>query len=271
MSTRNAMGGLRQHFEGPATVFDAFDSQLVVDRPMSRRAGIAAAWITIALFACAAASAVRYGLADVFSIKGNEKLTAWQTSGTPLTLETALSVQTMIDESIKFDEGRGDNFETLGTLHFAYAEQRGLTYDQRVAQYRAAAVRFRDALDRMRTSPYAWASVLLAKSKAGDIDEEFNAALVNSAYYGPYDPAVQGLIVEAALPHWNILTPAQREVLSSNILRAWPTNRDGVRREAMQVRGERTWCKAKEAGLKQLCEGLPEEKRARNTTSSPSR
>ena len=98
----------------------------------------------------------------------------------------------------------------LGGIHFTRAGLPDRDPDLSRQDYAQAAAQYRLATVLSRRSGYAWGNLLLAKHRAGEIDDEFNLALGNAARFAPYELNVQLVLVEAGMSRWDRLPPAQR-------------------------------------------------------------
>lgn len=91
---------------------------------------------------------------------------------------------------------------------------------------------FRQSAALRPTSPYTWANILLAKYRLGQFDDEYFDAMRNALTFGPWEPAVQLIVADAALGAWDRLDEDLRARATENLRRATLRQSDGLARIA---------------------------------------
>ncbi len=228
-------------------------------RRSATRAGLLGPFLasaTTVVLAWGGFTIAQFGLADVLSINGNRELAAWEVSGAPLTPEIAYLVERNINQAIEIAPRNGEYHETMGTLQWALASVAERSDEARARSLAASLEAFRTATTHARTSPYAWGNLLLTKHRAGEVDMEFDRALRNAARFGPFEPNVQAMIIEAGLWNWGRLDANQHAIVAATVDRAWETNAGSVMREALAAPGRALWCAGDGGLLKLMCERL---------------
>jgi hypothetical protein len=94
------------------------------------------------------------------------------------------------------------------------------------------------------SSPYTWANILLAKYRLGQIDAEFARALRNALALGPWEPAVQIIVADAALGSWDRLDSDLRARARANLQRAALRQSGALARLASDPRRTQLLCAA---------------------------
>jgi 3-polyprenyl-4-hydroxybenzoate decarboxylase len=205
---------------------------------------------TVALLA-SGWTVLRLGAADYASLAANARMTLWERGEIPMTLGGLQTVEETLKTAIAVAPEVPDYYETLGNVYFARAllaegdegaGQAPPDAGQRQRDLRAAADQYRLALERNRVSPYTWNSLLAAKSRLNEIDDEFRVALNSAARYGPYEPNVQATILSAGLAAWPLLAVGDRRLVAQTVTRGWPTNRDRLAAEARADDFPAHWC-----------------------------
>ena len=199
---------------------------------------------------------LRLGLADYAAIGANSQMTLWEQGEMPMTLGGLETVERSLARAISIAPENPEFYEALGNVWFARAVFEDdaaaaadanaatppRTAEQRRQDLQAAAARYRQAVARNRASPYAWSSLLAAKSRLGERDEEFRLALASAARFGPYEPNVQATLVAAGLAAWPELSVDERRLVAQTVTRGWPTNRDRLAAVARDDDFPAHWC-----------------------------
>ncbi len=76
---------------------------------------------------------------------------------------------------------------------------------------REAYTHYKKAISLRPTWPYAWVNLALVKYRLGETDDEFYHALHKADELGPWEPAVQRVIVDIGLHYWNSLSSDERK------------------------------------------------------------
>ena len=241
---------------GPAPQSDPTD-----EAPPSRaRAALGPllAGATIVLLGYVAFTAVRYGMTDLQAIRTNERGAQLQAAGGPPSLESLRALEALVAPVIALAPEAADYREMLGGIHFTRAALPDRDPDLSRQDYAQAAAQYRLATVLSRRSGYAWGNLLLAKHRAGEIDDEFNLALGNAARFAPYELNVQLVLVEAGLSRWDRLPPVQREQVAGTVARGLASDRDALLTEAAAAPGREKWCAGDQPALRELCKALAE-------------
>jgi hypothetical protein len=124
-------------------------------------------------------TAVRYGMADLQAIRTNERGAQLQAAGGPPSVESLRALEALVAPVIALAPEAADYREMLGGIHFTRAGLPDRDPDLSRQDYAQAAAQYRLATVLSRRSGYAWGNLLLAKHRAGEIDDEFNLALAS--------------------------------------------------------------------------------------------
>ncbi len=79
---------------------------------------------------------------------------------------------------------------------------------------------YREAIALRPTWPYAHAALVYALARAGGREAEMEAAMLEAARLGPWEPQVMDAIIDVGLDGWYRLTPSARQVVVEVILRS---------------------------------------------------
>ncbi|MBK8767244.1 MAG: O-antigen ligase family protein, partial [Burkholderiaceae bacterium] len=187
---------------------------------------------TIVLLGYVAFTAVRYGMADLQAIRTNERGAQLQAAGGPPSVESLRALEALVAPVIALAPEAADYREMLGGIHFTRAGLPDRDPDLSRQDYAQAAAQYRLATVLSRRSGYAWGNLLLAKHRAGEIDDEFNLALANAARFAPFEAQAQLMVLEAGLKRWDRLPEAQRDQVAATVARGLATDRDALLTEA---------------------------------------
>jgi len=78
------------------------------------------------------------------------------------------------------------------------------------------------------TSPYTWANLVEVMYRTGDTGRSFEAALLNAARLGPFEPEVQRTVAFFGLAVWNEVPPAVQAGIEAGVA-------SGMRRNPLEM------------------------------------
>lgn len=208
---------------------------------LDRVRSLAVALPAVVLFALATAFALREGLAELHAQRANELIAQWE-SGRPPSPRDFDSVERSILSAIDLSPSNGDHWESLGSAWFARASAPGRTVEGRLRDFDRAVEAYREATRRSTVSAYAWANLMLAKHRAGQLDPEFSLAIRNAARFGPHEVAVQAMILATVLPRWVDVDGLSRRLAAETVARGWSSNREVLVAEASSAPARELWC-----------------------------
>ncbi|MDP2227279.1 MAG: hypothetical protein Q8J78_07350 [Moraxellaceae bacterium] len=100
--------------------------------------------------------------------------------------------------------------------------------DARPGRERAVQL-YRDAIKRRPTWPYTYADLAYALMRLDRVDAELEAALVDGARLGPWEPEVMQAIIDVGFEAWYRLSPEARRVVADTLIRSQSPERAGGR------------------------------------------
>ena len=199
---------------------------------LRRRDRILIALIVTAILGYAVYASAKRGLADWNSMRSRHEIAGWaERRATPPPERLQEAITTLID-ALALAPNDPTLIEHLGTALELRATASPPGNEMRRLSLAAALVYFRRAAALRPGSPYTWANILLAKYRLGQIDDEFSSAMRNALELGPWEPAVQLIVADAALGAWDKLDSGLRARANENLRRAAVRQADGLARIA---------------------------------------
>lgn len=203
---------------------------------LRRHYRILIALIVTAILGYAVYASAKRGLADWSSMRWRHEIASWaEGRATPPPERLQEAITTLID-ALTLTPDDPTLIEHLGTALHLRATAFPPGSDMRRLSLAAALFYFRKAATLRPTSPYAWANVLLAKYRLGQIDDEFFGAMRHALDFGPWEPAVQLIVADTALGAWDKLDQGLRARANENLQRAAVRQADGLARIASDQR-----------------------------------
>ncbi len=188
----------------------------------------------------ALALALRLGLADFASLEARTRADEVLSQDTRLAPPEFVRLREgLLQAAHKLPEDP-QAWERLGAL--ALQRATGPRADPILARpyYRQALEHLRRAAALRPTSPYTQANIALAKLGLGEIDAEFDRALLAAGRNGPWEPAVHRVMLEAGMSHWAALRPEVQTQVASAAERALGLERKRVLAFARE-KGQMPW------------------------------
>ena len=118
-----------------------------------------------------------------------------------------------------------DHYEDMARLALLRSGMPGTAGAARSGWLRQGLVSIRRAIALRPASPYDWAVLLRLKSESGEYDAEFRRSLERTVTLGPWEPGLQGVVLDAGLNAWDVLPVAEREMVRESYHR-------GLKRQA---------------------------------------
>ncbi|MBI3147074.1 MAG: hypothetical protein HYZ17_00975 [Betaproteobacteria bacterium] len=184
--------------------------------------------------------ALRLGLADFTSLEARTRADEVLSQNTRLAPPEFVRLRDgLLQAAHKLPEDP-QAWERLGAL--ALQRATGPRADPILARpyYRQALEHLRRAAALRPTSPYTQANIALAKLGLGEIDAEFDRALLAAERNGPWEPAVHYVMLEAGMTHWAALRPELQAQVATAAERALVLERKRVLAFAHE-RGQMPW------------------------------
>lgn len=176
---------------------------------MDRRLAI----LPAVLLLLAAIHAAAVGVASFLSIEPREMLDRWSDEKwAPLPADLDLEEVRLRNASL-LDPGNAELLDDMARFEMMKPPGEG-------RKIRRELHLLRQSLRARPTSPYSWAMLLFAKSEAGEIDGEYSRAMDNAVLLGPWEPAVQLVVVKAGIGHWRQIDEMQKDEVRQTLLRA---------------------------------------------------
>ena len=206
--------------------------------------------LTTVTLACLAFTASRFGWADLMYNEASAQLTVWEQGNSKLTASDFTRLQGRLNRAIDLAPESPEYHEAMGDALFAMAmasedaDQRASAGRGRLAAdpLHRALDSYRRALELNRVSPYIWGSLLVVKAHLDEYDDEFEAALHNAARFGPFEPNVQVMVLDAGLEAWDLLSVESRRQVARLVRNGWAGNAHRLAGQARNSRRPYLWC-----------------------------
>ncbi len=205
-------------------------------------ATVALAWLAL--------TASRFGWADLMYNEASAQLTVWEQGESNLTASDFTRLQGRLNRAIDLAPESPEYHEAMGDALFAMAmasedgaEHASAGRDRPAADHlRRALHSYRRALELNRVSPYIWGSLLVVKAHLNEHDQEFETALHNAARFGPFEPNVQVMVLDAGLQAWDRLSVESRQQVARLVRNGWTGNARRLAEQARNSRRPYLWC-----------------------------
>lgn len=126
-------------------------------------------------------------------------------------------VDTHLQKALRTFPTNPDFLDLAGQLQEFRSGQPGVVGAEYRQLMNNAAEYYRAAIANRPLWPYSWANLLGAKSRLGEVDEEFRVALSRCADLGPWEPRVQLQVLESGLLYWGSLSKSDRSLVESKM------------------------------------------------------
>ncbi len=156
-------------------------------------------------------------------------------------------IESYLYTSYQFNSGNPSTSINLGRFY----EFRALDKLQNRKENLQSALHHYTQASKLRpVGPVSWAIIAEVKSQLGELDLEFEEALVQSVRLGPWEPLAQTLVVRTGLRNWAQLSGQMRELVRDTAIRGMLSRAPG-RRNTMAAILE------KQNSLPMVCPYLP--------------
>lgn len=149
----------------------------------------------------------KQGLSNFYALSADLAVERW--AQRRIKGEERARVVRHLEKSLEYAPDNPWSLEELGAVQLAIMRT-SLDPQAAVAAARSANANFRRALIERPTSPFVWANFALSKLYLEEQDQAFFLAIERAGELGPWEPAVQRVVISAGLSAWNRLNPAQR-------------------------------------------------------------
>lgn len=147
-------------------------------------------------------------LGDVNATHAKQMERRWEKSSATLNSSQWQAADAYLHSALKLSPAHPDYLQALGRLSSWYL----LIDDTPDRQQQAAQglAYFRDAVKQRPYWAYGWSEFALLKAQAGQLDDEFNLAVMAALQQGPYEKQVLSNVLNAGLGVWPQLTLMQQ-------------------------------------------------------------
>jgi hypothetical protein len=192
---------------------------------LSGRTVCAGALILVLL--CLAWKAGREGISNFYAHSATREYDLWATPGHRFRGDEWVREMQYLTESLHYSPNNAWALEEMGRfqMHRMHAATDPALA---AAAVRSANAHFHRALMERPTTPFAWANLALSMLYMDQLDDELFAALRYADELGPWEPAVQQLVLFVGLTVWHRLGTPQQGAMVRTLERA-------MRRNAQQV------------------------------------
>lgn len=201
----------------------------VFPRPVGR---VAIAIVLVLLVGMLALQAGKEGLANFYAQLGYQELNHASMTEQRFREDGGARAMHYLTESLRYSPNNAWALEEMGALQIRRMRMftgpiHALT---RLTTAQSANLHLHRALLERPTSPFIWANLALSKLSLNERDGELFQALRRADELGPWEPAVQKIVIYVSLAVWNRLDTDQR----ASVVR---TMERGARREAGAITG----------------------------------
>jgi hypothetical protein len=183
---------------------------------MLRKAGALALIPLLLIFA---ATAYRWGVADIYAAQAQNHIKAWRKSGKPPEEQEWGKVRDILVKSLEKHPDFPPYLEVLGELNLTRSLDFFLDDDDVDEMRQAALEYFRKVVSYRPSWPYGWANIALVKLAEEESGEEFFHFMERAASLGPWESKVQRVVGQAGLSVWEELDQEEKHIIINNLKR----------------------------------------------------
>ena len=186
-------------------------------------------WVSVLILSLILFSAIRIGLAEIYSISGQATMEQWKRGYIP-TAEEISTAQHDFEIAILLANGNPEHHENLARLSIVRAGLPNVSSEDKNAQLMLGLAEIHTAISLRPVSPYGWAILLLIKRDMHQYDEEFRLALHRAVELGPWEPELLTELADVGLSAWNSLQPLEQELIQQVFVRGLNRDDDQMRK-----------------------------------------
>ncbi len=144
--------------------------------------------------------AASWGLADLFAKQARYDMQQWEDQA--LTTDSWKSIHATLTWAQSFEPDHPDLLESTGHAYYLLYRSGVMTAAEQLMALQQALDYYLKAAKQRPVSAYTWANIAILKSRLGQYDAQFLAALESAAVLGPWEPFVQRAVADVGLAAW---------------------------------------------------------------------
>ena len=170
-------------------------------------------------------NAFRIGISGIYDAMAETEIDQWSKAIEKIE-DNRNRVESYLSISHKFNSGNPSTSMNLGRFY----EFRALDKLQNRKENLQSALHHYTQASKLRpVGSVSWAIIAEVKSQLGELDPEFEEALVQSVRLGPWEPLAQILVVRTGLRNWAQLSGQMRELVRDTAIRGMLSRAPGRR------------------------------------------
>lgn len=176
-------------------------------------------------------NAFRIGISEIYDAMAETEIDQWLKATEKIEVD-GNRVESYLAISHRFNPGN----PSTSMNHGRFYEFRALgELKNRKENLRSALHQYTQATSLRPASSVSWAIIAEVKSQLGELDPEFEEALVQSARLGPWEPLAQILVVRTGLRNWVQLSGQMRELVRDAAIRGMLSRAPGRRNKMAAI------------------------------------
>jgi len=199
-------------------------------------------FLIILLLIYFAYSAVKRGIADVFSYTPKAIMSQWGKGSAKVGDENWQKANQSLLAALEYSPENSDYLTLMGNLYEWRGTGKALNSAEVISDYQIALTHYRQAAQQQPAFAFYWANIAVVKSILSEVDEEFYSSIMNALKLGPWEPGVQLKIADATLGSWFLLDDNGRNKAVENVERAMKKNAAAIIKIAKRYQVQHQLC-----------------------------
>lgn len=157
---------------------------------------------------------VAWAFASRYAALANYELIGWAGHpAVPPDPPSRARIEKLLRRALALDPSNPEYHDRLSQFYLLQAIAQGGTGADQAESIDAGMKEARRAIAGRPGYPLAWARLLVWKAGTGALDQEFRLALERTTTLGRWHFAIHAVVLNATLPVWSSLTPADRDIV----------------------------------------------------------
>jgi len=176
-------------------------------------------WISFLFVAFVLVAAIRFGIAEMFSLSANQTMQDWKLAPQPPSVNEIESVASQLDAARFLAGNNPVHHENIARLDLIRADLPDVNPGEKKSYLRLGLSEIHTAITLRPVSPYSWTILLLIKRDLGEFDAEFIHALHRAVELGPWEPELLTSLADVGLSAWTAMPAAEQALIQQVFVR----------------------------------------------------
>lgn len=176
-------------------------------------------WVSILFAAFVLIAAIRFGIAELFSLSANQTMQGWKLSPQAPSNTEIESVASQLNIARFLSGNDPVHHENIARLNLIRAALPDVNPDEKKSLLQRGLSEIHTAIALRPVSPYSWTILLLIKRDLGEFDAEFIHALHRAVELGPWEPELLTSLAGVGLSAWTAMPAAEQALIQQVFVR----------------------------------------------------